>query len=153
MESNRKFKPCFGSMIKVGNKIFKKYFLLFNLVILIYIGLILYFGNYNINKLLDFDRIIINTMFWGTYMFILWIGCLLSYITNIVNNLAINIMYKDKEESSSFKIIVFTVTFILMEFLMMYTMNIQNLESKHMFYLYSMANFIGCYFGIVKNIK
>ena len=86
-------------------------------------------------------------------MFILCIGCLLSYITNIVNNLAINIMYKDKEESSSFKIIVFTVTFILMEFLMMYTMNIQNLESKHMFYLYSMANFIGCYFGIVKNIK
>ncbi|MDO5038819.1 hypothetical protein [Clostridium sp.] len=159
MESNRKYKLSFRNMIKFGNKIFKKYFLLFNLVILIYIGVICYFGHYNINKILDFNRIIINGLFWLVCMSILWIGCLSSYVINILKAILIEIIYEEYEEDEQkevnniFKIILFTVVFALMEFFILNLVKLKSLESDHIFYLYSMGVFVGCYFGIVKNIK
>ncbi len=143
-------------MIRFGNVIFKKYFLLFNLVILIYIGVISYFEHYNINKILDFNRIIINALFWLVCMSVLWIGCLSSYIINILKTILIEIIYEEfeqKDVNNIVKITLFTVVFALMEFLILNLVKLKSLESDHIFYLYSMGVFVGCYFGIVKNIK
>ena len=117
-------------MIKFGNKIFKKYFLLFNLVILIYIGVISYFGHYNINKILDFNRIIINGLFWLLCMSILWIGCLSSYVINILKAILIEIIYeeyeedKQKEVNNIFKIILFFIKCLHKRFYNIYNIKI-----------------------------
>lgn len=155
MESNKKSIPYLGDVISNSNKVFKKYLFLFSLVALIYIGLDLYFNGATINDIFSINGII-NIMLWALSMLILWIGCILGSIINILYThirKIINNITGNEKENILVEVIFFIATMIFLELILNSIMVTQEVNSNFLFYLYSTTNFIACYFGIVKSVK